>query len=250
MSSKLFTLEADNIEQILLRVNFPVLKPDVWIEGDNRIYYKYKRYMVKPIVTIVRHTITRLTFTVNSNSSNNSYRDDNSLLRVYYTLCTKYNLLMSKYCHRFEPILNMLYTNLAICWCEAYIRDVFEPNLFMLRFPKPQDTKYYRDVCSKQMDSLLSYSQQVMSSPINLMIDLPPDYYTSVKLLTASRDSNYQNNKQKSKWLSVKSLLSKAMLQLKSDANLKLLCHKYSILCVDYDRETIINMLCRALKTR
>jgi len=180
----------------------------------------------------------------------NSHLDDNNnntSLNSYRTLCLEYNYVMGNYCQRMEPVLSALYTKLVLCWCNLYIAGIFDPNLYMMRFPKPQKVVVYRDIISSYADMLIKRSTDELKEFI--CVPMPPCYNESKRLLQRSHEytsnihGTLNNTISNRSSMFMTKLISGITLKLKTDDELKTLCEQYSILCVPYHRQDTITIL-------
>jgi len=248
-------LEKENIEQILLYAEFPTYKPSIWLYAKPHIGFTRKRGSETKLYRgeMVFHNDNIGNVTLPNNRLSNlidishcpeifATKDQFRMytkLDSYETLCNEYNYVMSNYCDRMEHILKALHVKLILCWCGLYFVGIFEPNLYMLRFPKPPKIAVYRDIISTYVNSQISTDLPEVGG--YRLIPLPLSYQNSVNLL--------QEHKTKINLpsLQTNNIITKFMsgfkLNLKTDAELTGLCEQHSILCVEYNRRQIIDVL-------
>jgi len=234
-------LEKENIEQILLHAEFPTYKPSIWLYAKPRIGFNRKQGCEPKFygqqIFFYNDNIRTIKQTISPKILATTYQlSDYTKLDSYHTLCSEYNYVMSNYCDRMEHILKALYLKLVLCWCGLYFVGIFEPNLYMLRFPKPPKVVVYRNIISTYVESAIN-----TRLPDVGIQGLPVGYQNSVDLLQTYKTN--LNLPQLSTNNPITKLMSEFKLNSKTDAELTNLCEQYSILCVDYDRHMVINIL-------
>jgi hypothetical protein len=123
---------------------------------------------------------------------------------------------MSSYCDKLLPFLKLLYVELVKLWCSAVKYCVFEPNLYMLRFPEPPVVKYHRD-------TLMYLIPPVNMSELYIRLFLPPSYQDTLDRLKQIQPSKLNKNTRLNRHVQAFKLRSKTTDEL------KLLCDKYLI---------------------
>jgi len=120
------------------------------------------------------------------------------------------------------------YEELKVCWCLVVKKDMFEPNLYMLRFP-PYTINCYHGIAFKRSEPKFVNAKHADSSLSRATIEC--------RWLIAYLDSTTKVNKVNSPLTRMKNFVS---LNTKSDDELKNLCHIHHVIYENNNRHPII----------
>jgi len=227
--SVLSTLEYTNIVEMLNCAKFPTVSPQLWLcnhrfdfDCSNIVNPQYTpRYKVTATGNFYMHNLCIDTISPDDESVGSWYPAQNPLQRYEY-LCDMMKLCLEYYNPKFRGFVVICHEQLKTCWVLAMQHDMFDPNLYMLRFPKFPVT-YYSGVAF-----------QMALHPINAYNEQYEDWLWSstneCKQMLATLGLNTQAPKSISTMTKLKNY---ALLNLKSDSELKTLCHEYRVIYDD-----------------
>ena len=228
------SLEKDNIKEILLQNKFPTLKPRIWLECNPCFSFYDIRYHHFDISLYTKLSYRQSGIICELHDNYVFYSDilgrrvhmragviakygtGNDVITEYHKLCQQFNCVMANYCQVLIPYLEMWYLRLIDLWCVAVKNHVFDPNLYMLRFPPPPLIKYYRK-------TLMTITKPCEITQTEAAFYLPPSYRQLRNKLDSMQPPKLDNNSY------IKRFIISNRLRHKTDDELKVLCDTYSI---------------------